>query len=81
MMSPHLLQVSILVSDINDNAPSFQSNSINLTLSEDLPIGTAILNLVATDEDFGRNGLVNYTILSEESGARGRVTESKRKLH
>ena len=70
--------MSILVSDINDNAPSFQSDSINLLLSEDLPAGTAILNLVATDEDFGLNGLVNYTILYEESPTLGRIIEGER---
>lgn len=69
------MQVSILVSDINDNVPSFQSNFTTLTLSESLPIGTAILNLVATDSDFGSNGLVNYTILSEQLEAGSLITE------
>lgn len=63
------------MSDVNDNAPIFQSNFINLTLSEGLPLETAVLNLVATDSDFGANGQVNYTILNEQSDASGLITE------
>ena len=68
-------QVSVLVSDINDNTPILQSDFIDLTLSESIPIGTPVLNLVATDNDFGINGLVNYTIIREESAATGIITE------
>lgn len=78
LISSH--QVSILVSDINDNSPIFQSDSINLTLSESIPLGTPVLNLVATDSDFGLNGLVNYTILFEESEMTGIITEGSVKL-
>lgn len=67
-------QVSILVSDINDNTPTFQSSLINLTLSESLEVGTPVLNLVATDGDFGNNGAIIYEILSEVSDATGLVT-------
>lgn len=63
------------MTDINDNSPIFQSDLINLTLSESLPIGTPVLNLVATDSDFGLNGLVNYTILYEQSETTGIITE------
>lgn len=71
------MQVFILVSDINDNAPIFQSSFNNLTLSESLPVSTAILNLVATDSDFGSNGLVSYSVLSERSEAGGIIAASK----
>lgn len=40
-----------------------------LELSESLPVGTPIINLVATDEDFGTNGQVNYAVASQSSGA------------
>ncbi len=69
--------MSILVSDVNDNTPIFQENFINLTLSESLPIQTPVLNLVATDRDFGLNGLVNFTIVSEQSGATGLIIDGK----
>lgn len=63
------------MSDINDNSPVFQSDFINLTLSESIPLETPVLNLVATDSDFGINGLVNYTILYEQSETTGIITE------
>ena len=43
--------------------------SYALELSESLPVGTPIINLVATDEDFGTNGQVNYAVTSQSSGA------------
>lgn len=63
------------MSDVNDNSPVFQMMERNITLSESLSVGTPILNLVAIDSDFGSNGLVNYTILSEEYD--GSVNTSK----
>ena len=64
------------MSDENDNIPVFQESFINLTLSESLPTQIPVLNLVATDSDFGLNGAINYTILSEES-ADGLITSGK----
>lgn len=69
------MQVSISVSDINDNSPVFQVDFVNLTLSESLPLLTPVLNLVATDNDFGANGAINYTILYQISETSGRITE------
>ena len=74
-MTLYLDQVSILVTDINDNSPVFQSDLINLTLSESVPVGTPVLNLVATDSDFGLNGQVNYTIVYEQSEITGIINE------
>ena len=65
------------MSDINDNAPVLQVSDSNLTLSESLEVGTPVLNLVVTDADFGSNGEVNYTILSEESEASDIITQGK----
>lgn len=54
------------MSDVNDNSPVFQTDFINLPLSESIVVGTPVLNLLATDADFGLNGQVNYTIISEQ---------------
>jgi hypothetical protein len=48
-----------------------------LELSESLPVGTPIINLVATDEDFGTNGQVNYSVASQSSGANNIMFNSK----
>ena len=81
MTTKFSFQVSILVSDVNDNDPIFQTDTIRLTLSESFPVGSALLNLVATDSDFGSNGVVNYTILSEESQAGGLITQGMHQFH
>ena len=59
-------QVSILVSDINDNAPEFLAESYSVQVSEGLSIGTPVLNLLAVDDDFGSNAEIVYTIASQE---------------
>ena len=63
------LQVSILVTDINDNIPVFPTDNLNISISESLPVDTAVLNLVATDNDFGSNAQLVYSIVLEESSA------------
>ena len=59
-------QVSILVSDINDNAPEFLAESYSVQVSEGLSIGTPVLNLLAVDDDFGSNAEIVYSIASQE---------------
>lgn len=55
--------------------------SYGLELSESLPIGTPIINLVATDEDFGTNGLVNYAVASQFSSPNDVMFNSKDPQH
>ena len=52
----------VLVSDINDNAPVFQESSYSTAVSETLSVGSEVLNLLATDADYGSNAHVTYTI-------------------
>ena len=65
------------MSDVNDNSPVFTNDVYEFSLSENISVGTPVFNLIATDADFGFNGLVNYTIVYEESTSRGMVFESK----
>lgn len=48
----------ILVDDINDNAPIFQPYPPSITLKENSPIGTKIVELFAVDVDEGTYGQV-----------------------
>lgn len=59
--------MSILVTDVNDNGPVFPTDTLSISISESLPVGTPVLNLVATDNDFGTNAQLVYSIVSEES--------------
>ncbi|ERE83181.1 protocadherin-3-like protein [Cricetulus griseus] len=48
--------------DVNDNAPEFFENAMQLKVLESSPAGTIIPLGNAVDLDVGRNGLQNYTI-------------------
>ncbi|KAL1773777.1 protocadherin Fat 4-like, partial [Sigmodon hispidus] len=50
------------VIDINDNAPEFFENAMQLKVPESSPPGTVIPLVNAVDLDVGRNGLQNYTV-------------------
>nr|XP_020452026.1 protocadherin-8-like isoform X2 [Monopterus albus] len=53
-------KITIRVTDFNDNSPVFDQNSFSVSLPEDAPIGTVILDLNAVDADEGLNGEVVY---------------------
>lgn len=53
-------KITIRVTDFNDNSPVFDKNSFSVTLPEDAPVGTVILDLNAVDADEGLNGEVVY---------------------
>ena len=54
------LSVNITVTDMNDNGPEFTEASYNVTVHENVTIGTAILTLKAVDADTGKNGEIVY---------------------
>lgn len=58
--------VTIVVVDANDNRPTFDENSYEVTLPENVPLGTSVLRVHAVDPDEGENGAVRYQ-LSEAS--------------
>ncbi|KAM4608368.1 protocadherin-8 [Polymixia lowei] len=53
-------KITIKVTDFNDNSPIFDQNSFSVSLPEDAPVGTVILDLNANDADEGLNGEVVY---------------------
>ena len=55
-------QVDVTISDVNDNAPSFNNPSIVTTVQEDAAIGDVIITLNAKDPDDGSNSEVRYSI-------------------
>ncbi|XP_032635001.1 protocadherin-23 isoform X2 [Chelonoidis abingdonii] len=61
----------ILVADINDNQPYFpqipSGKEVTLKVLEGQPEGTLVTTVFAKDLDFGNNGVVLYSILSEDS--------------
>uniref|UniRef100_A0AAV2MLZ1 Cadherin domain-containing protein n=1 Tax=Knipowitschia caucasica TaxID=637954 RepID=A0AAV2MLZ1_KNICA len=54
--------VVIEIMDENDNSPQFVENSYQAMLDENIPVGSSVLKVSATDKDVGKNGLVTYSI-------------------
>ncbi|KAJ1128040.1 hypothetical protein NDU88_006431 [Pleurodeles waltl] len=54
------LQIHIIVQDANDNAPTFDQLVYHVKLMENVPVGTTVVQLHATDPDEGPNGDVTY---------------------
>uniref|UniRef100_A0A8C9TCT0 FAT atypical cadherin 2 n=1 Tax=Scleropages formosus TaxID=113540 RepID=A0A8C9TCT0_SCLFO len=55
-------RVVIQVIDENDNNPLFTQSSYQGTLPENVPVGTSVLTVTATDRDTNKNGFVSYAI-------------------
>ena len=58
--------VTIVVTDINDQAPVFTQEVYNITVREDVPAGSVIFTANASDADLGTNADITFT-LSEPS--------------
>ncbi|XP_055980533.1 protocadherin gamma-B7 isoform X17 [Sorex fumeus] len=56
-------QIRVKVVDANDNAPQFSQNVYRVSLSEDVPPGTSVLRVKATDPDEGVNAEVTYSFV------------------
>jgi len=56
--------VTIMVLDVNDNAPVFQKRDYAVTVPEDVAVGTEVLRLLATSADIGPNAEIIYSIRS-----------------
>ncbi|XP_045140667.1 protocadherin gamma-B2-like [Echinops telfairi] len=54
-------QVRIQVLDANDNPPVFSQNEYRVSLREDMPPGTSVLRVTATDLDEGINAEITYS--------------------
>nr|XP_051700279.1 protocadherin gamma-A10 isoform X10 [Oryctolagus cuniculus] len=53
--------ISVTVFDANDNAPVFTLSEYRVSVPENLPVGTQLLTITATDKDEGANGEVTYS--------------------
>ncbi|XP_015266629.1 PREDICTED: protocadherin gamma-B1-like [Gekko japonicus] len=55
--------ISLLISDINDNAPSFEKSSYAIYVPENNPSGASIFTVKALDPDMDQNSRITYSIL------------------
>ncbi|XP_035194346.1 protocadherin-12 [Oxyura jamaicensis] len=57
-----LKHLTICISDVNDNAPSFERAAYESTVEENGEAPTSLLTVHATDPDLGFNGKITYSI-------------------
>ncbi|NXK83670.1 PCDGA protein, partial [Amazona guildingii] len=55
-------RIRVTVLDANDNAPVFSQAEYTVRVSEDVPVGSVLVTLKATDADEGLNGHVKYSL-------------------
>ncbi|XP_031698087.1 protocadherin alpha-3-like, partial [Anarrhichthys ocellatus] len=68
--SPPLSNINVItvyVSDVNDNAPSFPEHLVNIYVKENSKVGTVVKTVTATDADVSNNGQVSYSFLNSNS--------------
>ncbi|XP_020137855.2 protocadherin gamma-B1 isoform X14 [Microcebus murinus] len=56
--------IQIKVTDANDNAPVFSQDIYKVSLRENMPTGTSVLKVTATDQDEGVNAEITYSFKS-----------------
>ncbi|NWS50416.1 PCDG2 protein, partial [Probosciger aterrimus] len=54
-------RIRVAVLDANDNAPVFSQAEYTVHVAEDVPVGSVLVNLTASDADEGLNGHVKYS--------------------
>uniref|UniRef100_A0A673UW04 Cadherin domain-containing protein n=1 Tax=Suricata suricatta TaxID=37032 RepID=A0A673UW04_SURSU len=57
-------QIEVVVADANDNAPVFTQDMYKVSVPENLPVGSSVLRVTATDLDEGVNAEITYTFIN-----------------
>ena len=61
------VNVTVLVLDVNDNDPQFDSPHYMASLTENAPLMHSVLTVSALDRDEGSNSVLSYSIISGEN--------------
>ncbi|XP_014427793.2 protocadherin gamma-B5-like [Pelodiscus sinensis] len=64
------VQINISVTDANDNAPAFSEEVYKVSLKENLPKDSLVLQVRATDKDEGTNAKIAYSFSNMPQSAR-----------
>ncbi|XP_066574333.1 protocadherin Fat 1a isoform X3 [Amia ocellicauda] len=54
--------INVILTDINDNAPQFRASEYRVNVASDVPKGTTVVKIAASDADEGSNADIAYTI-------------------
>ncbi|XP_066128867.1 protocadherin gamma-B6 isoform X17 [Saccopteryx bilineata] len=64
------VQIEVFVRDTNDNPPVFIKDEYRVSVSENMPPGSSVLQVTATDQDEGVNAEINYFFRSAAQSTR-----------
>lgn len=62
------VQLCVTILDENDHSPLFAETQYQISVTEDLEEGSAILDLSASDKDAGLNGEIMYSLIDDTYG-------------
>ncbi|XP_075959881.1 protocadherin alpha-3-like [Anarhichas minor] len=62
------INITVIVSDINDNSPVCDKQKYTITIKENTPAGTFLLTVNASDSDEGVNSEIEYSLRSKIRG-------------
>ncbi|XP_072558092.1 protocadherin alpha-8-like isoform X3 [Paramormyrops kingsleyae] len=74
-----VLNITIVILDINDNAPVCGQQKYTVSVPENIPPGTFLLRVNASDKDEGTNGIVEYSFRNEFRNKDSELFEINRK--
>nr|XP_047934269.1 protocadherin Fat 1 isoform X2 [Anser cygnoides] len=57
--------VNVILTDDNDNAPQFRATEYEVSIGSDVPRGTSVIKIWASDADEGTNADITYAIEAE----------------
>jgi len=60
------LIVNVSINDVNDFQPVFAQSQYYVSLNESVPVGTQVLQVLATDNDIGVNAKISYYLSETE---------------
>lgn len=60
------MYLTVLIEDVNDHNPEFTQSSYSLSVYENVPRGTSLLRVNASDQDIGSNGQVRFSVSESE---------------
>uniref|UniRef100_A0A8B9JG59 Cadherin domain-containing protein n=1 Tax=Astyanax mexicanus TaxID=7994 RepID=A0A8B9JG59_ASTMX len=67
------MDIIVNVLDINDNNPVFSKPLYKIKVKENLPFGTKIITVAATDSDEGTNGEIMYSLVEQDGNSASRL--------
>ncbi|VDI11083.1 protocadherin-16/23 [Mytilus galloprovincialis] len=61
------LDLTVIITDINDNPPLFNQSTYSISVREDTAVSSTVFNVKATDPDLNKNGMVTYKLSPHQS--------------